>query len=122
MTNTSILRQNARKKTILAPQKNEEELKGKCPICGVRFKDHPKCDACGILVGSWHLVGGLSKYEGKMLCGECRRVACQHHLTGEAFAMYCGGKDLLEIATLLRERERKSARLRDIERYIGKEV
>jgi len=46
---------------------------GLCETCGESMKSHPKCDACGALSGSGHLIS-CSRYRGHARCGDCQRA------------------------------------------------
>ncbi len=43
---------------------------GVCETCDHEMKDHPRCQACGILCGTGHILS-LSEYRGHELCGNC---------------------------------------------------
>ena len=43
-----------------------------CDICGVPLEEHPKCEACGILVGPGHVSGVLEEFRGHKICTDCR--------------------------------------------------
>lgn len=43
-----------------------------CPACGVRIREHPKCEACTILCGRKHEYS-LKPFHGHAVCEQCRR-------------------------------------------------
>ena len=45
-------------------------LDERCPHCYILTRDHPRCNACGILCGIGH-NNALCEYRGKKLCGYC---------------------------------------------------
>ena len=42
-----------------------------CPVCGVAFSKHKRCDTCGIFVGRNHLTVFLKPYRKYLLCLSC---------------------------------------------------
>ena len=51
---------------------------GACEVCGVPPKEHPRCNACGALVGKGisdrfpgHTEQSLQEYKGLKLCASC---------------------------------------------------
>ena len=39
--------------------------------CGMTYRNHPKCNECGILVGEEHFIQELINYNGKKYCPDC---------------------------------------------------
>lgn len=50
------------------------QVTGKCERCGVMMKNHPVCEACGILCGPGHLEDSLGNYRGHKICGYCPKA------------------------------------------------
>lgn len=50
------------------------QVTGRCERCGVMMKNHPVCEACGILCGPGHLEDSLGNYRGHKICGNCLKV------------------------------------------------
>lgn len=52
------------------PEKYTVALDEQCPRCYIIMRNHPKCNACGILCGIGH-KNALCEYRGKKLCSYC---------------------------------------------------
>lgn len=55
----------------------EEAIEAMCPYCENR-KEHPKCEACGIIIGENHLEAKLYKYRDHHLCNYCLNTWERH--------------------------------------------
>lgn len=54
--------------------RNRKRNNSEICYCGIPYREHPRCDGCGILAGPGHMVTELIEYRGKRLCRDCLQV------------------------------------------------
>ena len=86
------------KKIIKGERDGQEEV---CEICGVVFEKHPRCAACGILVGPGHIETGLVSFMGHKIAVGCSPEEGLFRNWGE----FCNGRQIQKIHLLEQEIE-----------------